>query len=238
MKKFLVALMAVLMIMPSFASNNAQAANSNGIDQHQITEYTYEDIKELKPYVSVKNGKFKFDSSQAKKDGFDKELVKMQKEHLSGMNKEIKNGKLKAQNNLEIVTVDSDSKVEVEQANPDLPVIEPNSPDDNVVASAVPYAKASSCLGKNTSVKYHWWGYSRYMDSCRAEKFAYDMAVVGAGAGGAGTAAALWFPPAGVAAGVMGMHATIMSVRASANNHGYGIIVEITYAQFFNIDPQ
>ncbi|PFG13515.1 hypothetical protein [Bacillus sp. es.036] len=237
MKKIIVALMAVLMIMPSFAGSSAHAASSNGKDQQQVTEYTYDDIKELKPYVTVKNGKFKFDAIQAKKDGFEKDLVKMQKEYLSGINKEIKNGKLKAQNNLEIVTVNSDSSVEVEQANPDLPVIEPNTPDDSVVTPSVTTAYLG-CYGTTSAVKYHWWGYSRYMDRCAADTFSADLAGIAAGTAGVAAATAYWFPGAGAAIGVIGAYPALMSSRAAANNHGYGIIVEITYAGFFDIEPQ
>lgn len=89
MKKFLVAFMAVLLILPILSNTSAQAASYFSKEQ-QTSEFTFEDIMELEPYISVKDGLFKFDSNSATKDGNNKELVKLQKNYLDDLNKEIK----------------------------------------------------------------------------------------------------------------------------------------------------
>lgn len=224
MKKFLIAFMAVLLILPTLLNTSAQAASNvkeenqvkqvMQVSQQQTGEFTFEDIMALKPYISVKNGLFKVDTSSAIKDGNNKDLVKMQKDYLSDLNKEIKNGTLRVENNLEIVSL----KTSVADGG---------------------FQTLASCSGKSTQLAYHWWGVSRYMNSCEANKFSADMAAVAAGYTGAGIVAAIWFPGVGVAGGVIAAYAALMSARAAANNaYGTGIYVGITYAAFFNIDPQ
>lgn len=109
------------------------------------------------------------------------------------------------------------------------PVVAEGSGDFSVMAT---------CPGKNTSLAYHWWGVSRYMNNCKANVFAADMASVAAGYSGAGLVAAIWFPGVGVAGGIIASYAGLMSARVYANNHGSGVYVGITYAGFFNIEPQ
>ncbi|MDR7003054.1 hypothetical protein [Neobacillus niacini] len=169
----------------------------------------------MEPYISVKNGLFKFDSSSAKKDGHDSELVKMQQTYLTDLNIEIKNGKLKAERNLEIT------------------VLEPVA-----AGGSGGFSTFATCPGKNTSLAYHWWGVSRYLNNCNANKFAADMASVAAGYTGAGIVAAIWFPGVGVAGGVIAAYAALMSSRVYANNYGSGVYIGITYAGFFNVEPQ
>ncbi|MEH7012247.1 hypothetical protein V7087_15775 [Neobacillus niacini] len=55
---------------------------------------------------------------------------------------------------------------------------------------------------------------------------------------GAGLVAGWWFPGVGIAGGVIASYAGIMSARVYANNFGNGVWVGITYAGFFNIEPQ
>jgi hypothetical protein len=92
--------------------------------------------------------------------------------------------------------------------------------------------------GKNTSLAYHWWGVSRYLNYCNANKFAADMASVAAGYTGAGLVAGIWFPGVAVAGGIIASYAALMSARVSANNNGSGVYIGITYAGFFNVEPQ
>ncbi|MCM3705837.1 MULTISPECIES: hypothetical protein [Cytobacillus] len=214
MKKFLVAFMAVLLILPTLLYAPTQASSLD--EEKQTSEYTFEDVMALESYISVKNGLFKFDSSSAKKDGHDQELVKMQEDYLSDLNKEIENGKLKAKSNLEIVELE--------------PVVAEGSGDFSVMAA--------SCPGKSTDIAHHWWGVSRYMNDCEANRFSADMASVAAGYTGAGIVAAIWFPGVGVAGGVIASYAALMSARVAANNYGSGVYMGITYVGFFNVEPQ
>lgn len=214
MKKMFLSFLAVLLFLPTLLSAPAQAASNNSVPQE--SEYTFEDVLALEPYISVNNGLFKMDTSSAQKDGHDKELIKMQKYYLNDINKEIKNGKLKAESNLEIINLEE-------------PVIEQGTGDFSVMAT---------CPGKNTSLAYHWWGVSRYMNNCTAIKFAGDLGSVSAGYAGAGAVAALWFPGVAVAGGVISAYAALMSSRVSANNYGSGVYIGITYAGFFNVKPQ
>ncbi|GLB62107.1 hypothetical protein [Cytobacillus sp. NCCP-133] len=211
MKKFLVSLMAVLLILPVLLNTTAQASSLG----KQTSEFTMEDVMALESYISVENGLFKFDSSSATKNGHDKELVKMQKDYLSDLNTEVKNGKLKVESNLEIV------------------VLEPLAAEESG-----DYTTLVSCPGKNTSLAYHWWGVSRYLNYCNANKFAADMASVAAGYTGAGLVAGIWFPGVAVAGGIIASYAALMSARVSANNNGSGVYIGITYAGFFNVEPQ
>lgn len=133
MKKFLVAFMAVLLILPILSNTSAQAASYFSKEQ-QTSEFTFEDIMELEPYISVKDGLFKFDSNSATKDGNNKELVKLQKNYLDDLNKEIKNGILKAESNLEIIS------------------LEPPATEGR-------FSILASCPGKNTAPAMHWWGH-------------------------------------------------------------------------------
>jgi hypothetical protein len=216
MKKFLVALMAVFMILPTVLNTVAEASGSlNVTEKSQAKVFTYDDILELEPYIAVKNGLFKFDSSSAKKDGYDKELVKMQKDYLSHLNTQIEKGILKAESNLEITSIESTELV-----------------------TDGGFTTFRSCPGKSTDLDYHWWGVSRYMNDCEADRFGADMATVAGGYAGAGAVAAIWFPGVGVAGAVIASYAAVMAARISANNYGSGVYVGITYAAFFNIEPQ
>lgn len=218
MKKFLIAFMTVLLILPVLLNTTAHAANSlneeQPISQQQTSQFTWEDIQALKPYISVKNGLFKFDSNSAKKDGKNKELVKGQKDYLSDLNEMIKKGILKVESNLEVVSLE--------------PLVADNG-----------FSILASCPGKSsTKESYHWWGTSRYLNNCQANKFAADLASVAAGYTGAGLVASIWFPAVGVAGGVIASYAALMSSRVYANNEGKGVYAAITYAAVFNIEPQ
>lgn len=158
---------------------------------------------------------FKFDSSSAEKDGHDKDLVKIQKDNLNDLNAMIKQGKLKALANLDIVNL-----------------------EQSVADGGVTPMYTYSCPGKNTFLAYHWCGVDRYWNNCNGNRFAAGLASVAAGYGTAGLVSAVWFPGVGVAAGIIGEYAALMSSRVYANNYGYGVYVAITYVAFFNIEPQ
>ncbi|WP_419881403.1 hypothetical protein ACN6MY_17940 [Peribacillus sp. B-H-3] len=76
------------------------------------------------------------------------------------------------------------------------------------------------------------------MNNCEANKFGADLASVAAGYGTGGLVAAYWFTVVGIAGGVIGGYAALMSSQAYSNNEGKGIYVGITYAAFFNMEPQ
>jgi hypothetical protein len=65
-----------------------------------------------------------------------------------------------------------------------------------------------------------------------------DQELVAAGYVGAGAVAALWFPGVAVAGGVISAYATLIGSHVSANNFGSGVYIGITYAGFFNVEPQ
>lgn len=219
MKKFLIAFMAVLLILPVLLNTTAAHASNSinkeqQINQQQTSEFTWEDIQALKPYISVKNGLFKLDSNSAKKDGNNKELIKGQKDYLSDLNEKIKKGELEVESNLEIVS------------------LEPLVADSG-------FSILASCPGKSSSKEtYHWWGTSRYLNNCQANKFAADLSSVAVGYTGAGIVAGIWFPAVGVAGGLIAVYAGLMSSRVYANNEGKGVYAAITYASVFNIEPQ
>jgi hypothetical protein len=82
--------MALLLILPSLLNAPAQASSLEKEKEEQTSEFSVEDVIALEQYISVEDGLFEFDSSLAKKNGHDKELVKMQNDYLSDLNNEIK----------------------------------------------------------------------------------------------------------------------------------------------------
>ncbi|WP_322923315.1 hypothetical protein [Paenibacillus campi] len=175
-------------------------------------EFTKEDVLTLKPYVSVNaNGFFELNDVKAKQDGIDVSLLEGQKTYFDELNQQIRSGNLKAHSDLSITS------------NNQTPLI------SNLNKSAT-----SSCTGINTAVKNYWWGYSRYMDSCVANKFAADLT-----SGGISVVAAYFGVLPAVPPGITASYFGLLASRVAANNaNSTGIYLEMTWALAFNITPQ
>lgn len=171
----------------------------------------------LERYVSVNSeGLFTLDTTSAIKDGVSVELLEGQQEYFNSLNLEIKEGKLQANENLDIINLDSDF-------------------DEDLLNSGV---SLYACKGVTTNPVTHWWGQSRKFNSCDADKFAADLAGVAAGAAGAGILA-IWFPGMGWASVASAAYCSLYSSRVTANNaYGTGVKINMTWAMIYDIEPQ
>lgn len=221
-KSFNFMLSLVLIIsMFSFSSFNVFAAENveSTIQTKNIEgEFTFEDIMSLEKYVSVNHeGLFNLDTTSAVKDGVSLELLEGQQRYFDSLNLEINEGKLKANKNLEITNLDSNSNTYL--------------PNGEISLFA-------NCNGKTTNPVEYWWGKSRKFNSCDANKFAADLASVAAGAAGAGILA-IWVPGMGWASLASSAYCALYSSRVTANNaYNTGVIIDMTWAMVYDIEPQ
>ncbi|GIO41748.1 hypothetical protein [Paenibacillus apis] len=213
MKKLVVLLLAVIMLVSVVPSTFAQDFTKDTIIQEEIkSSFTKDDILKLSPYVSVEKGYFVLDSENALRAGHSKELIKGQQSYFDYLNKEIQQGNLAAKENLEIINL--------------------KTPSDN-------FNIAASCEGISTAVEHHWWGYSRYMDSCEADRFAADLASAASVATGVAVVAAYFGGVPAIPPGLGAAYFALVSSRVSSNNaHGTGIFIEMTWVLVFDITPQ
>ena len=150
-------------------------------------KYTVDNIKALEPYVSVKDGHFKFDVKQAKADNIDSQLIEGQLKYFDVLNDRADAGDIEIEKDLTIIN---------------------NEGPSSVRASHWP-----SCGGGlNTDVTEYWWGYSRYACDCETQRMSADF-----------NSCAYWW---------------LLASRLDANNHGYGVYIEMTWALVFDITPQ
>lgn len=220
-KSFNFILSLVLIIsMFSFSGLNVFAAENveSPIQTKNIEgEYTFEDIMSLEKYVSVNEGLFNLDTTSAVKDGISLELLEGQQRYFDSLNLEIYEGKLKVDENLEITNLDSNSETYL--------------PNNRISLFA-------NCNGITTSPTTHWWGKSRKLNSCDANKFAADLASVAVG-GGSAALLAVWIPGMGWASIIAAGYAGLFSSRVYANNsYSTGVICNLTWAMIFDVDPQ
>ncbi len=187
-------------------------ANGNSND-----EYTKQDILTLKPYVYVNSdGFFELNETQAKKDGISVDLLDGQKTYFDKLNEKIKSGYLEAHSDLSITT-------------------KTQAP----LTSSINKSVTSSCTGITSAVKDYWWGYSRYMDSCVANKFAADLTSVSVTSGGISIVATYFGVIPAVPPGITASYFGLLASRVAANNaNSTGIYLEMTWALVFNITPQ
>ncbi|WP_411344498.1 hypothetical protein ACE3MZ_23530 [Paenibacillus sp. WLX1005] len=183
----------------------------------QNKEFTKQDILALKPYVSVnESGFFELDYSKAQKDEVDLELLQGQKIYFDTLNKQIESGELKAHSDLSITS---------ENLAP--------------LTSDLSKSVTASCAGKNTAVQQYWWGYSRYMNSCEANRFSADLTGVSATSGGVAIVAAYFGAIPAIPPGITAAYFGLLASRVAANNaNSTGIYLEMTWALAFNITPQ
>ncbi|QDX95483.1 hypothetical protein EEL31_13345 [Brevibacillus laterosporus] len=218
-KKFLMmftflALFATTIMAPS-PDAFAFAAQSQEISVVAESDFTKEDILPLKKYVSVNSeGFFELDIEKAKADGFEEELLIGQQKHLQHLNVQIAEGDLKAYNNLTVEATHSGKPSSV-------------------------ISIKGNCNGVTTEVKNYWWGYSRKLDSCKANKVAADFAGAASVAGGVAVVAGIWGVAPAVPPGIAGSYWALLSSRLYANNSdNTGIVLDMTWAYIFDIEPQ
>ncbi|GGJ23031.1 hypothetical protein [Paenibacillus hunanensis] len=180
-------------------------------------EFTKQDVLALEPYVSVNdNGLFELDYSKAQENGVDIELLDGQKNYFNTLNKQIESGELEAHSDLSITPKNS-------------------AP----LTSNLNKSVTATCAGKSTAVQQYWWGYSRYMNSCEANKFSADLTGVSATSGGIAVIAAYFGALPAVPPGITAAYFGLLASRVSANNaNSTGIYLEMTWALAFNITPQ
>ncbi|QOS97565.1 hypothetical protein JNUCC42_13295 [Brevibacterium sp. JNUCC-42] len=198
-------------------SPNAFAFSDHSQSVSVVTEsnFTKEDILPLKKYVSVnKKGFFEFDIEKAKADGFEEELLIGQQKHLQHLNIQIAEGDLKAYSNLNIDSTRSDKPSSV-------------------------ISIKGNCNGVTTKKENYWWGYSRKLDSCMANKVAADFAGAASVSGGVAVVAGIWGVAPAVPPGIAGSYWALLSSRIYANNSdNTGVVLDMTWAYIFDIEPQ
>jgi len=208
--------------MFSFSGSRAFAAENNVESTIQTKniegEFTFEDIMSLEKYVSVNNeGLFILDTTSAVKDGVSLALLEGQQKYFDSLNLEIEEGTLKANKSLEITNLESDYNT--------------YSPNGGV-------SLLGNCNGVTKPAVEYWWGKSRKFDSCDANKFSADLYSVAAGAAGAGLLG-FWIPGMGWASIGTTAYCSLYASRVSANNsRNTGIIVDMTWAMVYDIEPQ
>ncbi|MNW25364.1 hypothetical protein D3C74_21050 [compost metagenome] len=83
---------------------------------------------------------------------------------------------------------------------------------------------------------YHWWGYDRKFTNAQT-KDAIDYYNTIAGGGALVTGATAWYPPVSGFTGAVSGYFALFAARMSANNHGNGVYVSVTWATTFDIEP-
>lgn len=102
--------------------------------------------------------------------------------------------------------------------------------------------------GNVDKVTYHWWGVRRYANNTNTNALVNKFNTTSNGAwivcGGSASGAAIFpasAPITGLISGLTGMAAGywgLLATRISANNHGKGVIIDLTWVLVFNIKPQ
>lgn len=137
---------------------------------------------------------------------------------MDSLNLEVKEGKIEVHKNLEVE---------------DLTV----SNNTLTVGRISLYAKCSGG-GVTTDPVTHWWGKSRKFNSCDADKFAADLASVSVPSTGAALLAG-WIPGMGWAGVIAAGYTGLFSSRVLSNNaYSTGVIVNLTWAMVFDVEPQ
>ncbi|MDN9012900.1 hypothetical protein [Brevibacillus laterosporus] len=208
------ALFATTIIAPS-PNAFAFADQAKSVSVAAEGDFTKEDILPLKKYVTVNSeGFFEFDIEKAKADGFEDELLIGQQKHLQQLNAQIAEGDLKAYNNLDVKAIHSDKPSSV-------------------------ISIKGNCNGITTDVKTYWWGYSRKMDSCKTNRVAADFASASSIAAGTAVVAGIFGGAPAVPAGITSAYWALLSSRLYANNSdNTGVVLDMTWAYVFDIEPQ
>lgn len=83
---------------------------------------------------------------------------------------------------------------------------------------------------------YHWWGYDRKFSDSGAKYYSDYLGTLAAG-GSFVTGITAWLPPVSAIAGITSSYWGLVSIRVSANNHGDGVWVGVTWVAAFDVDP-
>lgn len=229
LRKILIAALLTVFSFSTVTTASAQSYEPSVIENinvnvNDVKEYTFDDILALEPYVHVEDGLLILDENSASDAGIDYELIQGQQEYFNYLNQQVKTNAISVSQDLTIQDLSDDSNV-----------YQNNSP--------MLLAKAS-CKGKTTSPESFWWGYRTKLNSCDTKKAISDANTVGASAGittaGLGGLGA-WFPvflAAGVVTGLTSSYFWLLATRLDANNNGSGVIVDMTWATAFDIEPQ
>ncbi|MFJ8087397.1 hypothetical protein ACIQ7N_04175 [Lysinibacillus sp. NPDC095746] len=228
MRKILIAALLTVFsfstVTPAFAQSYEPSVIENK-NVNDVKEYTFDDILALEPYVHVEDGLLILDENSASDAGIDNELIQGQQEYFNYLNQQVKTN---------VISVSQDLTIQ------DL------SEDNNEKQSDSPMLFKATCKpkGKTTSPESFWWGYRTKLNSCDTKKAITDANTVAAGAaistaglGGLGA----WFPvflAGGVITGLTSGYFWLFGTRLDANNNGSGVIVDMTWATVYDIEPQ
>lgn len=206
--------------VPTLA-NDVNIKSTENIEQFsEVSNYSIKDVKKLEPYVKVNNGKFLLDEEFALKDGFDQELLNMQKEYFNLLNELSNYGYIRINNDLSIENIERNISTYIK---------EPEY-----------YTHKYNCNGGILSnTNYHWWGYTRYFCDCATNTFSDDLSGVSSLYAGISIAsAAFGNAPISTVSGISSAYWSLVSSRLSANNRGKGVYAEMTNVLVFDITPQ
>lgn len=195
--------------VPAFAQN----ADKNQDKSQLAQKYTVDDIKALKPYVSVEDDHFAFNVEQAKADNINIQLIEGQLEYFDLLNGMADAGDIKIENDLTII-------------------------DNEGIYSARASHWPSCGGGLNTNSTTYWWGYARYACDCETQRMSADFNSCSSVAAGIGVVGAYFGGLPGIPGGLSSAYFWLLASRLDANNHGYGVYVEMTWVLAFDITPQ
>ncbi len=228
-KSIVLSLIAVLFlssVYPSLthaSSTNFKTEDNNiEVKMKELSQFTKEDILSLEKYVFVdNNGYFKLDEEKAITDGVSTKLLEGQRNYFDNINSDIQKGLLQANENLEIEIKDSA-----------FTILGPNLEEKK-------YSTLSSCKGVTTSPKAYWWGQSRKLNSCDANRFSANMYSLAAGYGTPMAVIGFWFPGFAIAGAVSAGYFSVVASRVDAHNSkGRGVKVDVTWALAFSVNSQ
>lgn len=214
MKKISIIILTLMLLFSAVPTVFGQDVESISIERE--IGFTTSDIMGLEKYISVnKKGFFELDYLLAVRDNIQKELLEGQQNYFNELNKLIAENKLIAFPDL---TIKSNIKDQL---------------DLNIQLNK------SSCDGVTKPTEYHWWGYSRLLDSCNANGLAADLAGAASISAGAAVIAGIFGGVAAVPPGIAAAYWGLVSARIYANNsHSTGIYFGMTWVYVFNIEPQ
>lgn len=211
------------MLITSVMGLQTTAFASEPTSSSQQTEVaTVNDVKALKPYVEInEDGTLSLNAEEALANGAKEQAVEALQGHFGILNEEIKNGEISVAEDLTIIGGEKE------------------------------FATHYCSRGINSYSEF-WWGYQRKACDCESNRIANDLNTAAAGGGMVTGAAAIAsvalaaiFPPAVPIANLIGGGAAfdgsywwLVASRITANNNGRGVIMDMTYALFFDITPQ
>lgn len=212
-KKVTASILAIVMVFCLGGTAFAQNADVNQDKSQLAQKYTVDDIKALESYVSVEEGHFTFDVEQAKEDNIDIQLIECQLKYFDILNDRADAGDIKIEKDLTIIN---------------------NEGPPSARASHWP-----SCGGGlNTDVTEYWWGYSRYACDCETQRMSADFNSCASVAAGIAVIGAYFGPIGAIPGGLSSSYWWLLASRLDANNHGYGVYIEMTWVLAFDITPQ